>query len=389
MTCSLEMLNDILLQNLELIHLEHRIECHCKHEHDLIWPKTLQILKVFFAKSGDNEIVRLSLRNLVQLTTLAVFDSAWQSSPPNGQIWQELISSSIPFLRKFHFAFKFWKDFSMNSDISRVVSTFSTPFYLQDKSWFIQCDYHHQPLSVALLYSVPYAFQRFDIVTHSFEESMTNMNPPAIKNIHRNVRTLMVDVKCQNIDQALISGHITYLYLKFPGNLMNWIYSMNHLRQISLENHIKMSSNDFIRLMTNAHHLDSLIIPYYTLASLTNQWKNHQACLLLSQRIRSLNIHSSTPSCDYIKVDELVHLVRVFRHRCQHFHISIYSRNILAGFILKNMRYLRSLHVRLQEHSNEMMITKQWLIEQNSDYQKLDCHIVVNGNEYAFWFGSR
>lgn len=386
MNSSMEIFNEVILKNLELIHLEHRIECQCKHEHDLIWPKTIQILKVSFAKSGDHDIVQLSLRNLVQLTTLAVFDTTWQSSPPNGQIWQELISSFFPLLQRFHFAFKFWKDFTPNSDISRVVSTFSTPFYLQEKSWFIQCDYHHLPMSVAFLYSIPYAFQRFDLIRHTFDESMTNINPLPINNIHRNVRTLMVDVKCQSINHTIIQGHITHLCLKFSGHLMDWIYSMNHLRQLSLDNHITVSAQDFIRLMTNARHLDSLIIPYHTLASLTNQWRHHQACRLLSQRIRSLNIPLSTPLNDYIKVEELVHLIRVFRHRCQHLNISIYSRNLLAGFILKNMKYLRSLHVRFQEYGNDMMISQQWLIEQNSDYQKLDCHIVTNGNEYTFWF---
>lgn len=372
-----------------MTHLEHRIEYFCSHEYALNWPKTLQNLKVFFSKSGGNELVRLALRDLSQLTTLAVNDNAWQNSPPNGQIWQELITTYIPALENFHFAFKFWKDFSPQSDITRVVSTFSTPFYLKEKRWFVQCDAHHQPLSVAFLYSIPYAFQRFDIVTHSFDESLTSGNPSTNKNLYENVRTITIDVKCQKINQALITGYITHLFLKFPGTPMNWIYSLKHLRQLSLENHIDISTNDFIRLLENAVHLHSLIVPYYTLQSLTDQWKSVRACHLLSERIRSLKIPYSVSFCDYVKVDEVTHLVRIFSRRCQHIYLSVYSRNIIAGYLLVNMGHLRSLHVRLIEHNNDMNITQQWLNEQNLGYENLDYQMIVNENKYSFWFANR
>ena len=382
-------MNDILFQNLELTHLEHRIEYSCTHERTLIWPKTLQNLKVFSSKAGDNDVVRFALRDMAQLTTLAVYDSAWQNAPPNGQIWQELITTHIPALKKFQFGFKFWKDFRSESDIARVVSTFSTPFYLEEKHWFIQCDSHHSRLSVAFIYSIPYAFSRFDIVTHSFDESVTNGQLPTIKNIHQHVRTITVDVKCQQIAQALLAGCITHLYLKYWGTPMDWICSMKHLRQLSLENYVEMSTNNFIRLLENAIHLQSLIVPSHTLQSLTNQWNSSQACLLLSHKIRSLNILYSTSLSDYVRVDELTHLIRIFRRRCQHLSISVYSRNILAGFLLANMQHLRSLHVRLIEHNNDMIITKEWLCKQNIGYDKLDYHMVVNDNKYSFWFANR
>jgi hypothetical protein len=133
-------------------------------------------LKVFFTRSGDNEIVRASLSHLSELHSLSVYDSAWENPPPNGQIWEKLINSSMPLLKKFEFCFKFWRDFSLSTDINRIVSTFSTPFYLEEKSWFIQCDAHHQQFSIAILYSLPYVFENFEIITHSFDESITTAN---------------------------------------------------------------------------------------------------------------------------------------------------------------------------------------------------------------------
>ncbi len=102
-----------------------------------------------------------------------------------------------------------------------------------------------------------------------------------------------------------------------------------------------------------------------------------------------MNISSDGGFRDYVKVDELVHIVRIFHERCQHLNVTVYSRNMVAGLILRNMRQLRSLKVRLKEHGNDLMITKKWLIEQNIAYKNLDCSIVVDENEYSFWFGRR
>ncbi len=350
-------------------------------------------MSVLFSKSGDNEIVRASLVHLSQLINLAVYDSAWESPPPDGQIWEQLITSSMPLLKKFDFCFKFWRDFNVTSDINEIIKTFSTQFYLQEKSWYIQCDSHHQQLSIGLLYSLPYAFERFEIVTHSFNESVSTLNTYSTndlnKNMYKNIKTLRVDVKCKNINEALISGNIVNLDLKFSGTPVDWIYSMTQISRISFQNQIDMSSKDFIRLLKTSPCLHSLTVPYYLLKLFTNQWKNNIACELLSRKIQSLKICSDGCSRDYVRVDELIHIVRVFNQRCYHLNITVYSRNIVAGLILRSMRHLRSFIVRLKEHGDDLMITKKWLIEQNIAYKHLDYSIVVDGNEYSFWFGRR
>jgi hypothetical protein len=199
----------------------------------------------------------------------------------------------------------------------------------------------------------------------------------------------MVDVTCKKINETLISGNVAHLSLKSPGTPMDWIFSITGLRQISFANQIDMSPREFIRLLKNTPHLHSLNAPYYILKLFTDQWKNKIACALLSRKIQSLNISSDGGFRDYVKVDELVHIVRIFHERCQHLNVTVYSRNMVAGLILRNMQQLRSLKVRLKEHGNDFMITKKWLIEQNIAYKNLDCSIVVDENEYSFWFGRR
>ncbi|CAF2388431.1 unnamed protein product [Rotaria sp. Silwood2] len=385
------------MKNLQLKSLQHTMEHHCNHEHSLIWPVTVKKLKVFFRRAGDNEIVRVSLKNLSQLTSLSIYDAAWESSAPDGQIWEKLITSSMPLLDNFEFYFKFWRDFNLTSDMNRIVSTFSTPFYLQEKSWFIQCDAHRRQFSIAILYSLPFAFEHFEIVTHSFDESISTLNICSSNdlrmNLYKNVKKLTANVLCEKINKALISVNIIDLNLKLFDTSMDWIFTMTHLCQLSLGHQFNMSSKDFIRLLKNTPYLRSLIVPYHILKLLTNEWKNKTLCELLSSKIRSLEICSD--GCflmnihDYVKVDELLPIIRVFSKRCRNLNITVYSRNIVVGLILRTMRHLRSLKVCLQEHCVDRKITKEWLVEQDKTLKNLDCFIIENGNEYSFWFGRR
>ena len=74
--------------------------------------------------------------------------------------------------------------------------------------------------------------------------------------------------------------------------------------------------------------------PYHILTSLTRQWKNKTICGLLSHKIRSLKISSDscflTTAGDYVRVDELLPILRVFGERCQHLTITGLIREILS-----------------------------------------------------------
>lgn len=349
---------------------------------------------MFITQSGDNGIVRASLSQLSQLISLSIYDSAWENPPPDGRIWEELITSSIPLLKKFEFCFKFWRDFSLASETDRIVSTFSTPFYLQEKSWFVQCDAHHQQFSIAVIYSLPYAFQRFEIVTQSFDESISTCKKKNLKkNLYENVNTLMVDITCEKINEGLVSKNIIDVSLKHSGVPIDWLFSITRLYQLTLGNQIDIQPKAFIRLLQCTPRLQSLIVSNHTLKLLSNDWKDKMVCELLSRKIRSLKISSgdcfSVNLKDYVKVDELLPIVRVFSGCCRYLSIAVYSRNIVAGLILRTMVHLRSLKVRLIEHNDDLRITREWLIQQNIMFNNLDCSIIVDENEYSFWLSRR
>ncbi|CAF1512371.1 unnamed protein product [Adineta ricciae] len=367
-------MHTIWFQKISLDGLQHTFEHNCNHEHCLVYPTTLRNLKIFADRQGGTDIVRTALKSLSKLTNLAIYDGAWENAVPDGRVWEELIKVSLPCLKEFNFCFKFWRDFTSTSDIDSIISTFSTPFYRQQKSWFVQCDTHYQQFSVAMLYSLPYAFEHFEVITHSSQNSLSNINETSKMQSYKSVKTLVVDAKCETMNERLLLRNIVNLHLTHRHIFVNWILKIRRLTQLTLGH-------------------QSLATPYQVLCSITNRWKHKLICDILSRKIRSLKLTSS--DCfsvnlkNYIKVDQLLNIIRVFSRHCEHLSIAVYSRNIVAGLILRCMNQLRSLKVYVQEHGHNMHISKQWLTDQNSDFHNLDYYLVSNGHEYSFWFGRR
>jgi hypothetical protein len=114
--------------------------CHTKH--DLTLPITLEQLKISYKMNETESNLQNSFRQLSKLTKLALYGKG--SSWPNGKIWEKLIQSSLPLLGSFQFCFRFFCFNRMIDDINPAMASFSTPFYLTEKCWFIRCTYTYQ-----------------------------------------------------------------------------------------------------------------------------------------------------------------------------------------------------------------------------------------------------
>ena len=108
---------------------------------------------------------------------------------------------------------------------------------MEEKHCFVRCDAYSQQFSSAILYSLPFAFERYEIITHSFDESVSTLSANSTchstPTIYKNVKTLVADVKCEKLHPGL-TRHVKHMILKSPGTLVDWLFSMDHLRQLSL-----------------------------------------------------------------------------------------------------------------------------------------------------------
>ncbi|CAF3596074.1 unnamed protein product [Rotaria sp. Silwood1] len=148
------------------------ITCHsCKTVP--IWPLTLKRLKISFLKDEDVILMQGSLANLSKLITLEICQKERGRLLPNGQVWENLICSSLPLLQNFKFYFQFEVFPYSTNQVKQIVTSFSTPFYKREKNWFIRCDMSREYPYPAVLYSLPFPFDQFTILTNSFDESIS------------------------------------------------------------------------------------------------------------------------------------------------------------------------------------------------------------------------
>jgi hypothetical protein len=355
----------------------------------LIWPRSLKQLKVVFDEKEHGNFVRKLIYQLSNLIYLKICVKNDFSPSPDGRIWEELIRSSLLFLEKFQFYFIF----KLPADIDAVIASFSSPFYLYERSWFIRCDTSVQTTS-ACLYSLPFVFEYFAIQTYSFDTSVTTLltDNNRNKNMYTNVKTLIFNYACSKPHSTLKPDHINRFILNASFLPDTWLSILTQLRHLSIGSKVIMSSNSFIRLLENTTKLYYLTIEINNLISLINEWNNLVVCNLLSNKIRRLDLDPKrnllSKSKNFIKSKDLQNVVRIFGINCEHLTIYLESHHIIETFILPYMKNLCSLNVSgIFDRFGRTFVmnsVEQWGISGN----KSNC-ITANWHGFQIWFDNR
>jgi hypothetical protein len=353
-------------------------------------------LKVFYDETNDGSIVRNLLRQLSQLSKLAVYDSGSRSSLPNGETWEKLIQSSLPLLKTFQFCFSSHRYDTTLNDINQAVASFSTPFYLFEKRWFIRCDYDSRYSAMGTIYSLPFAFAEMPINVTSFDTSMSTLIGSDVDETkyesYEKVKTLLFNEKCQIPYRAFLSSNIVRLVLKNPLPT-TWYFLLINLRHLEFRGTLAMPSTDFAYFLANTPQLQSLKLPILILSKLTDKFTNNAVCDQLSHRIKSLTIsryYSNGDSLGIVSVRLLSSLVRIFGKSCEHLSLALAAHPTTVLPILRRMRQLRSLHIGYRSWCRTSETTATSWIEQPPI--KTDVSDFMHSpDDYNFyiWFGNR
>ena len=351
---------------------------------------------MFYEEENDGNALRTSLRQLPQLTKLILYDHGSRSPLPNGRNWEELIQSSLPLLKTFRFCFPFQSYRSTPHDIKDVVASFSTPFYLLEKCWFIRCDVDSRYSVIGTLYSLPFAFAEMPINITSFDTSMStlivNDTDEAKYNSYEKVKTLLFNEKCHMPNRSFLASNIVRLVLK-TALPTSWHFLLTNLRHVEFRRTLHMPSTDFAQFLTNSPQLQSLTLPILALTKLTDRFTNNTVCDLLSQRIQSLTISQYfSEECDLgdVSVRLLAAVVRVFNKTCKHLSLALSAHPNTVLPILRRMRQLRSLHIRHNPWSRVSDSTAtSWLEQPPTEIHISDFMHAANDHHFYIWFGNR
>ncbi len=350
----------------------------------LTWPSKLKHLKIIFENDDVGVLVPQSLVHLSQLITLEIYRKELSRSCPNGQLWEQLIRSSFPLLKKFKFYFQFDYGFVPIKKIKKVISSFSTSFYLDENKWYVRCDVFTASRK-AIIYSLPFTFDRYTIFEDS---SVTLLNSDKInssRNLYENMKTLIVEsfLQWDLEDQSYEDVH------KISGPYFNSVERVHLLPKYygyRNQNNIKILSNNFYILLKKIPRLYALEINLWDLKVLTDNWSNISVCNYLSEKVRSLILHSNNRQEQLWDGDELEQVRRVFSAQCQHLSVCFLSPINSVAACLRDMQQLHSLHVFVQTE-NDVEITMKWVEKQKIGLNYSNCFIVHHKQNYYFWLG--
>ncbi len=376
--------------------LQYTVENNCKHNLHLIFPTTLTRLKLFYVEARDGDAIRTLLRRMLKLTTLALYDNARYSPLPNGQIWEELIVSSLPLLNTFQFYFPFDTYRLTLEDSNQTIQSFSTPFYLIEKRWFIRFDRDPNGWSMGALYTLPFTFSHISIKTSTFDTSlstlpMTDLNETK-SSYYTKVKTLIFNKQCKAPHIGFLASNIHHLIL-MADLPISWLYLLTKLRHIHIGAYVEMSSTDFERLLQHSPNLQSLTISNDKLNKLTNKFTNQSVCHQLSQKIQSLTIshhYLDLPKLDIVSVRSLSSLARIFSEKCEHLSLALIASPKTVYPILRRMKQLRSLHIEwchVLIGLNDPVAS--WLQNISTDPTALDFVHTTDKRHLFIWFGNR
>ncbi|CAF4066640.1 unnamed protein product [Rotaria sordida] len=372
----------------QLESVEYTIEnCHW-FSNDLSWPSTLRHLKVIFDYEGCWNFIERSLVHLSLLNTLEIYQKQRASIPPNGQIWETLICSSLPLLKIFKFYFNFEYSSQSSFQMDEAIVSFSTPFYILEKKWFIRCDISDR--GRALLYSLPFPFETYTALQGTNIKTVSTLlyvnNNDFYANMFSNVKTLEVLYKSSEPDENFHRNGVISLIIYNDFDSIKWMHVLSKLQHLEMNCPITMTPENFLHILKNAPHLHSLVVEKRIIQIATEHWNNVSICDYLSRKIIALKLCGRYARSQYMNNHEIQQIIRIFSSKCQHLSLCIQSPNDTIGFILENMSQLQSLHVNISGKIKPL-IDMAWLQKEQTIFNSSNCIILSNEDNHYFWLG--
>ncbi|CAF1379685.1 unnamed protein product [Adineta ricciae] len=159
----------------------------------------------------------------------------------NGCQWEKIIISHLPKLKTFQLKIKHqcWTHSIKDNEVDTLLQSFNTPFWITERQWFVRCEWVMDQFSPYFcLYTLPYSFERYDILHPEIRSKSTCPNETDYWS-YNNVRQLQYYCgslnPCSMIDRIQFRN-ICYLSLELPThNMLNSaLLTLDHLQTLNV-----------------------------------------------------------------------------------------------------------------------------------------------------------
>lgn len=354
--------------------VDYEFDNCCSNTINFIWPKQLKHLKIIYTTDQDSQSAILaSLKDLSQLRTLEIYQKQLGHTNPNGQIWKDMISSSLVNLNKFQFYFPFY--YSTKS-IASILSTFD-----MSKA---QCDIY-ESTEKAVIYSIPCSFDQYHLFDDFYQGKIQS-----ISNSNKHLKTLIIEsmpersIICEST--PWLANRFKKMKLNFP-SIEQIIFSSNCYYYPHERYREAFSMNFLTLIQSSMSRLHSLKLRMNDLRILTNDFTNHLLCEYLSTKIHSLKIYENDRFQleNYLNNEEVNQLIKLFGRNCSNLSIDLLVSIDRLIHLLTNFEQIQCLNINMQTNDHFKLTTK-WLDNQRIRFNSSNCYIFNNQNRYFFFF---
>ncbi|CAF4168877.1 unnamed protein product [Rotaria sp. Silwood2] len=282
----------------------------------------------------------------------------------NGNQWKQILINYIRKIKTFRFLIRVLslRYNHVEEHLEDLLSTFQTPFWIDDHQWYVRCDWPQHTNKIFVLYTLPYCFGDTYVI---YQNRWSKTTCPNVRDYNSYDRVKDVFYKGCIDNSTLFSICYPKIYrltlkLPFDNNFWNIIPRLDHLTSLEViqtqENY--RSEYQLKDLLNRAARLDFLsvdAISFLLLAQLNITHASLRRLQLKPYRSRT-NCYLNAAQCS-ILADSLL------GHQCEVLIIRIENRTIILDLIDK-MHNLRALNFECQDdnsllHSNDEFV--EWL----------------------------
>ena len=355
-------------------------------------------LNTFDVRCEDPSVCFRSLfRSLPTLTRLNI---RTKTIHLNGNDWQTLIRQRLPQLNSFHLYMELnFNDIPPREEaIDRILSTYRTPFWIDEHRWFIQIHWNEEAEenSIVYLYTLPFAFEQFALdIDENFRVKSTCPTPTDF----RQVTSLQFS---WNVDEVVVSPNISFdrltdLSITLPLNKHFRSILPRLDRLVSLEVRLVQFTDDddkdeFVHLqqiLDRSSRLFSLKFHSWPLLNKKDRRIGGRTApfTVRSQSVRQLDLRGSTSSGQskhFYSNDQCVQLLKCpLASQCEFLQIRVEKRtNVLE--LVKKMPRLRTGNFQCREQKTGEANLSKWLKENLPPNVTFSKHVSAL-NETRLW----
>ena len=256
----------------------------------------------------------------------------------SGEQWQQILSGTQISRFQMFMNFKYPLDENPDEEIDRILRSFGSEFWLNERRWFVRCDVKSEE-RVTYVYTLPFAFPSFDASGIDRSKSTSSRKDPTLDD-YSQVKRLICSPTLSPCPFRFPSIH----HLEFSSstsneNLSLLVPRLDRLVSLDLLSFGKSNQDELQVLLSKSRDLSTLIVDCIILSALSTKPVHHPS-------IRRLNLIVSDGH--FYGSDCIPFIQSLVDRRCEVLLINVEQRQIVLE-LLEHFPHLRSLIFQSQD----------------------------------------